>query len=369
MDVAASGPPVHASPEPVVDLVVAVHSPQRPVERAVASVLDHTRAPVRVSVVCHETDPAPIRDRLGALCDDPRLRLIEHRDGVRSPSGPFNRGLDEATAPFTSIMGSDDHLEPGAIDSWLRRQRRESADVVITRLRHAAGSYVPTPVARPFRTGGLDGVRDRLAYRSAPLGLVRRAAFGDLRLTAGAPVGGDIAYVLTLWFSGRRVSYDRGGPAYVIGDDASDRVTFAPKPIDREFVYLDSLLGGEWFHRLPRSARRAYATKFLRVQVFGAVHNRPEPDFWTSAERTALRGVVLRLLETSPDAAAPLSFADRRLLDAVLDVDVPVDELQARGVARRRFRRPAALIPRELSRLLDREAPLRFMIASVLARR
>ena len=357
------------SSDPVVDLVVAVHSTARPVERAVASVLAHTRTPLRVTVVCHNIDAGPIAEKLGALVDDPRVRTIEHRDGLRSPSGPFNRGLDEATAPFVSIMGSDDLLEPGAVDSWVARQRADDADMVVTHLRHASGAYVPTPPVRPWRTRRLEGSRDRLAYRSAPLGIVRRAAFPTLRLTEGAPVGGDIAFVLSIWFSRRRISYDRTGPAYVIGADASDRVTFRPKPVAEEFTYLESLLEDSRFVGLGPRERASYAVKFLRVQVFGAVHNRPDPAFWTPQERADLRAVTRQILDLAPGAERVLSIADRRVLDAVLDLGTPVEVLFARGVARRRFRSPAALLTRDPSRLLAREAPLRFMVASVLSRR
>lgn len=360
---------VEPSSGPVVDLVIAVHSTARPVERAVASVLDHTRTPLRVTVVCHEVDAGAIAEKLGAHAGDPRLRLVEHRDGVRSPSGPFNRGMDEATAPFVGIMGSDDLLEPGAVDSWVRRQRTDDADVVVTHLRHAAGAYVPTPPVRPWRTRRLEGTRDRLSYRSAPLGILRRDAFPTLRLTEGAPVGGDIAFVLSLWFSGRRISYDRTGPAYVIGADATDRVTFRPKPVAEEFTYLSSLLEDARFAALGPREKASYAVKFLRVQVFGAVHNRPEPDFWTRQERDDLRAVTRRVLDLAPGAERVLSIADRRVLDAVLDPRTPVPVLFERSVARRRFRSPAALLTRDPSRLLAREAPLRFMTASVLCRR
>lgn len=354
--------------DPVVDMVIAVHNPQRPVRRAVASVLGHTRTPIRVTVVCHDTPVDGVREVLGELVQDGRLRLVEHRDGIRSPSGPFNRGLDEADAPFVSIMGSDDTLEPGAIDSWVAKQRRDDADVVITRLRHAAGAVVPTPPVRPRRTSSLDGRRDRLAYRSAPLGLLRRSSVEGVRLAVGAPVGGDISFVLALWFSERRISFDRSGPAYVIGADAADRVTFEPKPVLREFTYLDGLLADPWFQALEPAARASYAVKFLRVQVFGAVHNRPASSMWTPDQRADLRTVTQRILATAPRAADPLSIADRRVLDAVLDVEVPAEELLRRSVARRRFRHPAALVPRSLRSVLHREAPLRFMVAAVLSR-
>ena len=49
--------------QPVVDVVIAVHTAQRPVARAVASVLD-CRAPVRVTVVAHHVEPALIEANL-----------------------------------------------------------------------------------------------------------------------------------------------------------------------------------------------------------------------------------------------------------------------------------------------------------------
>src|SRR5699024_6411935 len=104
--------------EPEVDVVVAVHTPERRVERAVLSVV-LTEAPVRVTVVCHGTPLEPIAERLGVLAEDPRVRLLPFTDGVPSPAGPFNAGLDAATAPWVSVLGSDDVLEVGAIDSWL----------------------------------------------------------------------------------------------------------------------------------------------------------------------------------------------------------------------------------------------------------
>ena len=352
---------------PAVDVVVAVHTPERPVERAVGSVVGHNTCDLRVTVVCHDTPLDGIRHRLAGLADDPRVRLVEHLDGVRSPAGPFNKGLELASADFTSVMGSDDVLRPGAVDSWLARQRADGADVVITRLEHASGRAVPTPPVRPWRRSRLDGARDRLAYRSAPLGLVSRERFGHLRFTPGVAVGEDIEYVLALWFSGASISFDRAGPAYVINDDAGDRVTFSRKPVAAEFAFLPAVLAAasSW----SAAARRAYAVKFLRVQVFGAVLNRPEPSWWTREERDALRDQVRAVLAVAPGAAAPLSLADRRLLDAVLDPGVPASVLVERARARRRFGRPETVLTRAPHRLLDREAPIRFMISSLVAQR
>ena len=98
-----------------VDLVIAVHTPTRPIARAVRSALSAGRS-ARVTVVCHNVDRADIAAVLDGLADDDRVRLIELRDGLFSPSGPFNAGLDAADATWVSIMGSDDELEPGALD-------------------------------------------------------------------------------------------------------------------------------------------------------------------------------------------------------------------------------------------------------------
>lgn len=354
--------------EPLVDHIIAVHNPRRPIHRAVGSVLKHTDAPIRVSVVCHNTDRGEIRRVLGELADDPRLRLLQLDDGIPSPSGPFNRGLDAATARFTSIMGSDDELEPGAIDSWLEVARRHRADVVIARLAHAGAANVPTPPTRPFRAAGLDGVRDRLSYRSAPLGLVSRERFGALRLMSVAGTGGDVEYSTALWYSGARISRDRRGPAYRIHNDASDRVTLAPKPVAADFIFLLRLLASTQFAELTPAQREALVVKLIRVHIFGTVHNRPEPALWTAVERVTLAAGLDGCVRAAPRAVAVLSRSDRALIDVIRDVGAPADALLAAAARRRRYLAPQSLIPRNPLLVFAREAPLRFAASSALVR-
>jgi len=351
--------------EPEVDVVIAVHSAERRVEDAVGSVLRGTHGDVRVTVVCHGLPTHRVAARLGPLAEDARVRLVRHDDGVRSPAGPFNAGLALATGTFTSVMGSDDTLAPGAVDSWLALAARWQADVVIARLQHASGARVPTPPVRPWRRGLLDGVRDRLSYRSAPLGLVRRERFGALRFAEGLVVGEDIPYVSQLWFSTARTVLDRG-PAYVIGDDATDRVTLAPRPVAEELSYVPHVVGAPWFAGLTSAQRLALVVKLLRVQVFGAVANRPDPAWWTPAERTDLAGLTRALLAAAPGARHVLARADVALLDVIVDVVRPVPELLAATAARRRFGRPAALLAADLRSGLHPEAPLRMLTASWL---
>jgi len=363
---------------PDVDLIVAVHSPDRPVERAVRSVLAGTEADVRVTVVCHGLATDVVANRLDSFAEDPRLRLVRHDDGMRSPAGPFNAGLGLATAAFTSVMGSDDTLEPGALDSWLALAGRRQADVVIARLRHASGAGVPTPPVRPWRRGLLDGVRDRLSYRSAPLGLVRRERFGDLRFTERVAVGEDIPYVSRLWFSPARVVLDRG-PAYVIGDDAEDRVTLVPRPVADELAYVPHVVDAAWFAALTDEQRLALVVKLLRVQVFGAVANRPDPAWWTASERADLARLTAALVAAAPRVRRVLSRADLRLLGVVAETGSGREDgtegartserLVAAAVDRRRFGRPSTLLPADPRAVLHREAPLRWAAASWIVAR
>lgn len=353
-----------------VEVVVAVHSPARPVGRAVASVLDGNGTQAAVTVVCHDVPGEEVAAVLRPQ-DRGRVRLLEHADGVRSASGPFNAGMRAARGEFVSLLGSDDTLQPGAVDSWLALTGATGAETVLTRLALGRPTRrVPTPPTRPWLRGPADAVRDRLSYRSAPLGLVSVAARErtGAELVEGMPVGGDVPYVTRLWVE-TRVAVDRRGPAYVIGEDAADRVTYAPRPIAVELGFLTHLLGRPWFAGYDEAVRSAVVTKLVRIHLFGAVWHRPDPLWWDHAERTALRTVADGLLASAPGAARPLSLADRALLDACLDPSVPAAELLRRAAARRRHGRPGTLLPREPAALLHREAPLRFMAASLLSSR
>lgn len=358
-----------AAPLPPVEVVIAVHTPERPIGQAVASVLDGNGDVASVTVVCHNTGA----DRIAQGVDDrhrDRVRWLEHHDGRRSPAGPFNAGMRAARGRYVSIMGSDDTLAPGAVTSWLALAGRTGAQTVVSRLVLGAGrGIVRTPPTRPFRRGLLDPVRDRLSYRSAPLGLVSTAARERLgaELVEGLAVGDDVPYVTRLWCE-TSVAYDRGGPPYQIGVDAGDRITYAARPVGTELAFVDHLLGQPWFTGYPPAVRRAVVTKLARIHLFGLVWHRDRSELWDEGERRALAAVTAALETASPGYAAPLSRADRALLDACADPGVPAAELVARARARRRHGTPATLVPRDLRHLAGREAPPRFMAASLLVR-
>lgn len=350
-------------PQLDVDHIIAAHDLRRPIARGVASVLEGTRCRVRVTVVCHNVEVAAVADALGALAQDSRLRLIPLPDGVPSPSGPFNAGLDAATARFTSIMGSDDELESGALDSWLACADHTGSDVVIPRLRVQGRGPTLTPPVRLGRTRGLDGVRDRLAYRTAPLGLVSRAAFGQVRMPAGLRSGEDVEYSAQLWFSGSRIAFDHSGPAYVVNEDAPVRVSTVRKPLAQDAAFVTPLLDSDVFRGLHRAQRDALVTKLLRGNLLGWLGNRPVVELWSEDDRRVLQEVLHQLVDVAPRALALLSRTDRRILDAISATPVELEEALAL-VATRTALRPSNLVTRHVGTLLAREAPIRFGIGS-----
>lgn len=354
-----------SNPRPV-EVIIACHSASRPLGRAVASVLDGNGEHASVTVVAHGIDPAKLRAVL-APAHREIVRFLHHEDGIPSPAGPFNAGLASATAPWVSIMGSDDRLLPGTVDSWLRIARRTRAEAVLTRL--SLGSpdrLVPTPPVRPIRLGRLDARRDRLFYRSAPLGMMRTDAIRRLGLSMAKnlPVGEDVEFTTRL-VTELRTAVDNSGPSYVIGEDATDRVTFTPLPMTKQLGFLPPLVESEWFRHAPLQVRQAIVVKMVRIHVFGAIHYRMEPSQWPPEERADLAFITQQLLDAAPGTECFFSLAERDLLDAALTPDIPAAILISRSAVRRRHGRPGTVLTSSLSAMLDPSSPLPTMLGGV----
>ncbi|WP_298746730.1 glycosyltransferase [uncultured Serinicoccus sp.] len=372
------------------DVVVAVHDLSRPVERAVASALrgadltgvvpDGHR--VRVSVMCHELDAEEVRRAVvGRLEEDvadtvgAHTRFLEVRDGLGSPSGPFNAGLTAATGRYVCIVGSDDWFADGALGSWVSRADRLGSDWLMARLETQDGEHVATPRVRPGRTTELDFVRDRLAYRTAPLGLLRREALerlgllpgdGTGPLTPGMRTGGDVLLSLRLSTSGLRVDYAPDLPAYVIGTTGSDRITEAVRPITTELTALAHLLDEPWVVALPEDVRRALAVKILRIHVLGAVRRRTSPVLWEAGEASTVQGLVRRCLDLAPGVGRALHRADDALVREVAAAR-DVDDLAAAAARRGEAGRLDILLTSDPLANLDRESTVRAHAATALA--
>ncbi|MEV8337722.1 glycosyltransferase [Leucobacter sp. NPDC077196] len=350
--------------EPLVDLTIAVHSATRPIARAVASVVDHTASDVRVNVVAHNIDPEIIRTNLGEYAQHPDVRLLELRDGIPSPAGPMNYGFAQSSAPYISVMGSDDELAPGAIDSWLAVAQRTGAEAVLARIQLDTGRTDPyPPVRNGRRTERLHPRKDRLAYRSAPLGLIDRRRFGDLRLTEGLASGEDLTYSLTVWYTAETLAYDLDGPAYVINADAGDRVTFAPRPVARDFAFLDELEALPWFAQALRADRLAIIVKLIRIHVFDAILARARTQADLDANRSDLLGLLKRFERLAPGVHKLLARTDRAVFTELASPHSTPESIALALDKRHVYRSIPTLLPQNPFRVLQRQAPFRTLFS------
>lgn len=303
---------------PDADIIVAVHQLNRPIRRAVLSALAAGEpGQVRVIVVGHGLETKDLWDLL-AGCPAELVQVVKHVDGIRSAAGPFNAGLRLASADFVGVLGSDDMLEPGALSTWVEQARTDSADAVLAPLKFQNGRSVRTPRLRGARRAVLDPVRDRVAYRTAPLGLLRRATLEqqDLAFTEGLATGEDVSFSLRLWFGANRISMGRHGQHYIIGEDAQERVTQQILPLHQEFAAFFGVIHEPWFAALPLSARRSIAVKITRIHVIPAMSTRGVTWDWSGVDGVAIREILADFEATVPGFSRALCRADLSLLAA-----------------------------------------------------
>lgn len=346
--------------KPFVDLVIACHDPSRPLERAVRSVLagDVAREQVRVTVVAHGQRAETFAKSLEAVPGD--WRVIEHDDGVGSPAGPFNHGLAQVEAPYCAVMGSDDFLEPGAMEEWISRARGSEADMIIAPVRIDGQPVMLNPLPRLQRTRRLDAARDRLLYRTAPLGLIRTATKRRLGLTMteGMRTGEDIEFGTRLLTQSDRIDFPFRAPCYVIGTDAQQRTSHSVLSLVETMRPLSRLLDAGIPAAMSAAHCRAFAIKFVRISVLGAARARPKLSDWQEGDAPALSAMLQRLVSLSPGVLDPFSRQERVLTDAI--ENTPTPEGISEGVARSTAlsTRRQRMLPRALHSALDRESIL-----------
>jgi len=323
---------------------------------------------LRVLIVCHNIAAAEIRPQL-TDCEGVRFELLEYHDGLRSPAGPRAFALDATRSEYFSFLDSDDFFEDGALDRWRSAADRGRLDAVIPRERHASGRRILTPPTRLFRSARLDATRDRLLYRTAPLGLLRResAIRAGVRFGDDVTNGSDQIFGLTMWFGSQRVLYDRRGPAYVVGDDAQSRVTRTTKPLAVELKASVDILNGDWFASRSLAEKQLIATKFVRIHLFDGVTSRLRGDEWTAADLEAASRFIALAARAAPGHERSLGRAESRLCGGLQRPEMSSEALRLLVSDRRRFVSAAALLTPRWRDLLRRDAPCRYSVASFFA--
>jgi hypothetical protein len=299
-----------------VTVVIAVHQLNRPIARAVESALAAGNpGQVKVLVVCHGIAADDVRSKLSELPQE-HLELLEFADGIPSPAGPMNAGLKRVSTRYVALLGSDDFLAAAALSQWIGQADSSQADAVVARLSTQGGTPIRSPRLRLLRTGPLHPVRDRLAYRTAPLGLMRLSTIERLgiQFIGGLRTGEDMEFSLRLWFSGGRIEMGRPGGTYVVGEDAVERVTGQMLPLPEEFRALLGVVKADWVRELRGPARQAIAVKILRVHVLSAMYRRGGSFPWTADDRAALAAAADAIKALAPSVERPLSVAELELL-------------------------------------------------------
>lgn len=359
--------PVARLPEHA-DIIVAVHDLRRNVDRAVRSILADPDPRVRALVVAHNLPLNEVETALAHLVREfpGRVRIEELADGVPSPSGPFNFGIAISDAEYVGIMGSDDELDAGAVSQWRRTAQRHRADAVIAKVvRGEQRTLVRSPPKRVLHTGVLDFAKDRLSYRSAPLGLIRAEAVPrlGLRLMEGARNGGDLPFVTRLWLRGRVVPA-QGLAAYVEHADAPVRVTHMAKPVAEELWPVVALLDTSDVAGMNRAQREALVTKTLRRNVLDALRKRGGGRELTTEDLASLREVLGKLDDTAPRAREMISSVQAAIVDELLATSPDLDRIAALDEASLDYRSLAALLPARFRHVLHPQGQPRFTLAS-----
>ncbi len=315
-----------------IEVVIPVHDPARPLERGLASILAQRAelsalgVSLRATVVCHNIAIEEITDGLPTeLATNDAVTWLDHSDGTKSPAGPRNAALDNSSATFLSFLDSDDYLEPGSLAAWWKAARAQRAAAVIAPLRTPEGAILRSPRIRPSKPAVLDAVKDGLAYRSVPYGLLRRSALlaCGFRYAEGIELGEDLEAALRLWFRGGLIIYPYASPAYHQTDDSSGtRVTSAVRPLTEEFRWLDALVVTKWLLSASDRERKAIALKLLRIHGLGSLVRRgsesgPGADpLWSEDDRAAWESALQQLFHLAGGSLPALSRRDADLCRA-----------------------------------------------------
>lgn len=290
------------------EVIIAVHTSERPLRRAIESVLADPDS--GVVVAAHNVSPHMLD-----IPSDDRVRVIEHRGDRGMPGAPYNAGVATADSEWVGIMGSDDWFEPGALATMRERAKQTGSQIVIApffKEGKRGKTWMPT-----VRTSGLRASRDGLFYRTAPLGLFRRDSIGGADFRTDVRTGEDIRVSADLYTRGLKIAHFWKDPAYVVGADAKERITTTPMDLRESGRPWHELWNEEFVSRWDRATRHAYGVKVARIHVSDSIAARPEESRWADGEFEWLAAAVQRLATEAPNFSRPLPAGQARMLDAI----------------------------------------------------
>lgn len=332
--------------------VVRVHSLDRPIRRAVESVLSDPRS--GVIVVAHNVQAAKLD-----LPDSDRIEIVELRGHEGLPGAASQAGVDAATAPWVGLLDSDDWYAPGALAAMQQRASHDGADVVIAPFHKqdkGRKSMLPT-----LRSRNLNPVRDGVFYRSAPFGIFRRELLQAARFDTTVKTGEDLQVIAYLATSGGGISYYWNDPVYWLGTDLADRVTAQPRPVSELGKAWNSVWDADFVRKWDRATRHAFAVKMARQNIGQLIESRVSTNTWQPGELEWMSSTIRRLRAEDKYFDRPLLAHTARLLRLIEAEDFDALDRE-KGLVRGRLPLNPASV------LLERETDIRRNAVMYLAR-
>lgn len=294
--------------------MIPVHNLSRPIDRAVASLLENNFRGLRVSVICHNVSASLIATKLGDLRVDRRVRIQELLTHERTPAAPRNFAIRQSTADYLGFLDSDDEYERGAIDGWIE-ELEDGPDILIGQLTAESSGRIQAPLPRRGRFERLDAVKDFLNYRTAPLGvLIHRTLLNAKEFPGYRPglrTGEDIAAGLYLWNYAEKIHYSRSPLGYLVREGGLDRVTSEELSPQELFAPVLDAISLPPIAMLRPRQRQAIAVKLLRTQVFGQLYAKRRANL---LEASLLVHAAAAIDELARFARGALGFIERREL-------------------------------------------------------
>ncbi|WP_455500574.1 glycosyltransferase family 2 protein [Gemmiger sp.] len=137
---------------PTVSILVPVYKAEKTLDACVESILAQTFADFELLLI---DDASP--DRCPELCDawaqkDPRIRALHPPKAGPGPSGARNAGLDAVTAPWITMVDSDDTVAPDLLQTLLAGAEHSGAELVLCNACPVTedGVHHPLPEAERF---------------------------------------------------------------------------------------------------------------------------------------------------------------------------------------------------------------------------
>lgn len=293
-----------------IQVIIPVHSIERPIRRAVESVLRSEIA--EALVVAHNVSAADLDLPISG-----QVRVVTHIGDEGKPGAPRNFGLGNLSAQWFSFLDSDDWFAHGALEAMYARARKDDAEAVVSPL-HKEGkrnaSALPTT-----RTRHLRAFRDGLFYRSAPFGLFQSSLLSrvDLRFDSSARTGEDLRFSAAAWTGAKNISHYWTDPAYWLGSSANDRITGTRLPIKIEGQVWSGLWDLDFVRRWDKRTRQAFGVKIARTHLIGALHARQSFALWGDGDVRWFAECVSRVRLEAPAINRALVPHHVRALEAI----------------------------------------------------